>query len=63
MGKREKIKMLQEYVGYGFPEGAVVKIQPSVQETRDTQISWVRKIPWRRKWQPPPESLPGKVRR
>ena len=21
---------------------------------------WVRKIPWRRKWQPTPEPLPGK---
>ena len=35
-----------------------VKNLPAVQETGfDT---WVGKIPWRRKWQPTPVSLPGK---
>ena len=28
--------------------------------TRDTFNPWVRKIPWRRKWQPTPVFLPGK---
>ena len=26
----------------------------------DTRDLWVRKIPWSRKWQPTPVSLPGK---
>ena len=30
-------------------------------DTRDMgSIPWVRKIPWRRKWQPTPVVLPGK---
>ena len=41
----------------GFPGGLVVKSPPRTQET------WfrfpVRKIPWRRKWQPTPVCLPG----
>ena len=32
----------------------MVKRLPAMQET------WVRKIPWRRKWQPIPVLLPGK---
>ena len=35
-----------------------VKNLPAVQETRFDPL--VRKIPWRRKWQPIPVSLPGK---
>ena len=38
----------------GFPGGSVVKNPPAMQET------WVRKIPWRRKWLPTPVFLPGK---
>ena len=38
----------------GFPGGSVVKNLP------DNFDSWVRKIPWRRKWQPTPIFLPGK---
>ena len=38
----------------GFPGGSVIKNLPAVQETQ------VRKIPWRRKWQPIPVFLPGK---
>ena len=31
-------------------------------DTRDMgSIPWVRKIPWRRKWQPTPVVLPGKT--
>ena len=29
---------------------------------RDTFDPWLRKIPWRRKWQPTPVLLPGKFR-
>ena len=28
--------------------------------SRQSFYAWVRKIPWRRKWQPVPEFLPGK---
>ena len=35
-----------------------VKSLPAMWETRFD--SWVRKIPWRRKWQPTPAFLPGK---
>ena len=32
-----------------------------MQEMQEMHVqSWVGKIPWRRKWQPSPESLPGK---
>ena len=36
----------------GFPGGSVVKNLPAMQETHSP---WVRKIPWKRKWQPTPE--------
>ena len=35
----------------------VVKNLPVMQETQFN--NWVRKIPWRRKWQPTPVFLPG----
>ena len=35
-----------------------IKNLPAVQETQFDP--WVGKIPWRRKWQPTPVSLPGK---
>ena len=35
----------------------MVKNLPKMQETRFD--SWVRKIPWRREWQPTPVFLPG----
>ena len=42
----------------GFPGGAVVKNLPA--NAGDTRfIPWVRKFPWRRKWQPTLEFLPG----
>ena len=34
-----------------------VKYQPEMQETQFD--AWVRKIPWRRAWQPTPVFLPG----
>ena len=37
----------------------MVKRLPTMQETQ-VQSSWVRKISWRRKWQPTPVLLPGK---
>ena len=42
----------------GFPVAQLVKNLPAVQKTR--VHPWVGKIPWRRKWQPTPVSLPGK---
>ena len=41
----------------GFPGGSVVKNLPA--NAGDRFDSWVRKIPWRRKWQPTPVLLPG----
>ena len=37
----------------GFPGDSVVK-------QRCQLDPWVRKIPWRREWQPPPVFFPGK---
>ena len=50
--------------GRDFPGGAVVK-EPSGQCRRLKRHGfdpWVRKIPWKRKWQPTPVSLPGESR-
>ena len=39
----------------------MVKNLPAVQETQEMEVqSWVRKIRWRRKWQPTSVFLPGK---
>jgi len=38
----------------GFPSFSAVKNPPAMQDP------WVRKIPWRKKWQPNPVFLPGK---
>ena len=40
----------------GFPCGSVIKNLPA---NEGDASSWVRKIPWRRKWQPPSVFLPG----
>ena len=40
-----------------FPISQMVKNLPAIQETQ--VWSWVQKIPWRRKWQPTSEFLPG----
>ena len=42
----------------GFPYDSAVK-EPVCQCRRHRFNSWVRKIPWRRKWQPTPVFLPG----
>ena len=42
----------------GFPGGLVVKNPPA--NAGDSFNPWVRKILWRRKWQPTPVFLPGK---
>ena len=45
------------------PGGAVERIHLPVQEMQKAWFDpWVRKIPWRRKWQPTWVSLPGKSR-
>ena len=50
----------------GFPGGSEVKkkkkkMHQPMQETQETWVhTLIRKIPWRRKWQPPPVFLPGK---
>ena len=53
--------MVYIYNGMGFPCGSVVKNLPVRQDHRRHRFnSWIRKIPWRRKWQPTPVFLPGK---
>ena len=45
-----------------FPGGASGK-EPACQCRRHKRLRfdpWVRKIPWKRAWQPTPEFLPGK---
>ena len=47
---------------WGFPGGASGK-ESTCQCRRHKRLRfnpWVRKFPWRRKWQPTPVSLPGK---
>ena len=46
---------------WGFPGGSAVKNPPAMWETcrRHRFDPWVRKIPWRRKWQATPVFLPG----
>ena len=45
-----------------FPDGSVIKESTSqCKRHRKWEFSpWVRKVPWRRKWQPTPILLPGK---
>ena len=45
---------------WGFPGGSVIKNLPTSQCRRHGFNPWIRKIPWRRKWQPTPVFLPGK---
>ena len=47
------------YKPLGFPDGASGK-EPACQCRRCGLNSWVRKILWRRKWQPTAAFLPGK---
>ena len=45
---------------WGFPGGTVIKTHVPVQETQETRFTpWIRKILWRRKWQPTPVFLLG----
>ena len=47
-------------LGLGFPSGLVVKKKKSVCQCRRHRFDpWVRRSPWRRKWQPTPVFLPG----
>ena len=50
-----------KYTHLGFPGGSVSK--ESICKCRRCRRHgfdpWVKKIPWRRVWQPTPESLPG----
>ena len=39
--------------GVGFPGGSVIKILPAISGFDP----WIRKSPWRRKWQPSPVLL------
>ena len=45
-------------IALGFPGGSVVKNPPA--NVGDAFDPWVRKTPWRRKWQPTPVFLSGK---
>jgi len=50
-----------KYIYMGFPGGASGK-EPTCQRRRHKRCMfnpWVRKIPWRRAWQPTPVFLPG----
>ena len=48
---------------WGFSGGSVIKNPPTNQCRRHGFNPWIRKIPWRRKWQPTQVFLPGKSRR
>ena len=43
----------------GFPSGSGVRNLPVTQDTQ-VSVSGFGRFPWRRAWQPPPVSLPGK---
>ena len=46
---------------WGFPGGSVVKKTRLPMQAMNLGFDpWVRKISWRRKWQPTPVFLPGK---
>ena len=50
--------MVNDHLVTGFPGGSEVKA--SARNEGDPGFNpWVRKIPWRRKWQPTPVFLPG----
>ena len=44
----------------GFPDGSEIKNPPAMQEMQCEFKPWVRKMPWRRKWQSTPVFLPEK---
>ena len=49
--------------GLGFPGGPFGKESACSLGERPTFDLWVRKIPWRREWQPTPVFLPGESHR
>ena len=48
-----------EHLKYGFPGGTVVKKKKKKCACQNRFNPWVKKISWRRKWQPIPVFLPG----
>ena len=45
-----------------FPSGSAVKNPPAALETQETGFNpWIRKIPWRSKWQPTPSILAQEI--
>ena len=44
---------------WGFPDGLVIICLQSKRHRKQGFDYWVRKIPWRRAWQPTPVFLPG----
>ena len=60
--KLSTFDILCNYISWAmdFPGGSVVKNLYAMQEMQETRVQfWVRKIPWRRAWQPIPVFLPG----
>ena len=55
-GRKDFILKSVNYRNEGSPGGSVVKNLPG----NAGDLSLIRKIPWRRKWQPTPVFLPGK---
>ena len=51
-----EVTSLLELVEMGFPGGSVVKNLPAMR--RHEFNPWVRKIPWKKKWQSTPAFLP-----
>ena len=56
-----QVQILMPDCGKVFPGGSVVKDLPA-NNRRHGFDPWVRKILWRREWQPTPVFLPGKKR-
>ena len=56
--------VLFSHLPEGFPGGTVIKNLPTMHVMQETQRHrfnpWVRKMPWRSKWQPTPVFCPGK---
>ena len=61
---RESILLHSASFTWDFPGGTAGKESPCLykRHKRCGFSDWVRKIPWRRKWQPTPVFLPGKFR-
>jgi len=57
LGKKLVMRSTMD-LDWRFPSGSVVK-NPPVNARRPKFDAWVRKMPWRRKWQPIPVFLRG----